>query len=117
MQSIHKHMIVHADLKPANLVIVNGSVKIIDFGISKDCGANTTRIHRDDNTGTVNYMSPEAIANGVLKAEFVVMVFEFFFSIHYICASCCSPSNSSFTYTHTHAVNVAQWSPLDTQTV
>lgn len=54
---------VHADLKPANLVIVNGSIKIIDFGISMKCSANTTAIHRTDNIGTVNYMSPEAIAN------------------------------------------------------
>jgi serine/threonine protein kinase len=74
MQSIHEHMMVHSDLKPANLVIVNGSIKIIDFGISKDCGANTTRIHREDNTGTVNYMSPEAIANGALQAETIKMV-------------------------------------------
>jgi serine/threonine protein kinase len=59
---------VHSDLKPANLVIVNGGVKIIDFGISKDCGVNTTRIHREDNTGTLNYMSPEAIANGAVHA-------------------------------------------------
>jgi serine/threonine protein kinase len=63
MQSIHQHKMVHADLKPANLVIVNGSIKIIDFGISMNCGANTTAIHRDDNTGTLNYMSPEAISN------------------------------------------------------
>lgn len=70
MQSIHQHKIVHADLKPANLVIVNGSIKIIDFGISMQCGANTTSIQREDNTGTVNYMSPEAISNrGELQSD------------------------------------------------
>jgi serine/threonine protein kinase len=53
---------VHSDLKPANLVVVQGGVKIIDFGIAKRCGTNTTAIHREDNTGTVNYMSPEAIS-------------------------------------------------------
>ena len=63
MQSIHQHKMVHADLKPANLVIVDGTIKIIDFGISMQCGHNTTAIHRDENTGTVNYMSPEAISN------------------------------------------------------
>lgn len=67
---------VHADLKPANLVIVDGSIKIIDFGISMQCGANTTAIHRDDNTGTVNYMSPEAIANnGVLATSGLLLSF------------------------------------------
>ncbi|KAJ1845345.1 Dual-specificity kinase, spindle pole body (SPB) duplication and spindle checkpoint function, partial [Coemansia sp. RSA 2708] len=38
-----------------------GSLKLIDFGIAKAIGNDTTNIHRENQIGTVNYMSPEAI--------------------------------------------------------
>ena len=58
---MHDERVVHADLKPANFVIAQGQVKIIDFGIAKACSTNTTAIHRENITGTVKYMSPEAL--------------------------------------------------------
>ncbi len=36
-------------------------MKLIDFGIAKAIPNDTTNIHRDHQTGTVNYMAPEAI--------------------------------------------------------
>lgn len=63
MQSVHAARVVHADLKPPNFMIVNGCLKLIDFGISKACGNNTTAIHREDPSGTLNYMAPEAVRN------------------------------------------------------
>lgn len=35
VQTIHEAKIVHGDLKPANFLIVAGSLKLIDFGIAK----------------------------------------------------------------------------------
>ena len=61
VQAIHDQKIVHTDLKPANFVLIEGSLKLIDFGIAKAIGNDTTNIHRDTQIGTVNYMSPEAI--------------------------------------------------------
>lgn len=61
VQVIHDEKIVHSDLKPANFVLVKGSLKLIDFGIAKAIPNDTTNISRDQQIGTANYMSPEAI--------------------------------------------------------
>jgi serine/threonine-protein kinase TTK/MPS1 len=45
--TIHKSNIVHSDLKPANFVVVKGSLKLIDFGIAKKVSDDTTNIQRD----------------------------------------------------------------------
>ena len=44
----------HRDIKPENLMIGNdGNVRIIDFGLSKECNQTTT------NCGTDFYVAPE----------------------------------------------------------
>ena len=48
-------------MKPANFILVQGQVKLIDFGIANAIANDTTNIQRDHQVGTVNYMSPEAI--------------------------------------------------------
>ena len=58
---IHQERIVHGDLKPANFIFVQNSLKIIDFGISRPIQKNTTNITRNFHVGTLNYMSPEAV--------------------------------------------------------
>ncbi|KAF9682589.1 hypothetical protein SADUNF_Sadunf05G0124700 [Salix dunnii] len=57
---IHEERIVHSDLKPANFLLVKGSLKLIDFGIAKAIMSDTTNIQRDSQVGTLSYMSPEA---------------------------------------------------------
>ncbi|GES92648.1 Pkinase-domain-containing protein [Rhizophagus clarus] len=59
--AIQLEKIVHTDLKPANFIIINGTLKLIDFGIAKTIPNDTTNIHRDQHVGTINYMSPEAL--------------------------------------------------------
>lgn len=62
VHTIHEARIVHGDLKPANFLIVGGTLKLIDFGIAKAIQAeDTTKIVRDCQVGTPNYMSPEAL--------------------------------------------------------
>lgn len=60
VSTIHEERIVHSDLKPANFMLVRGSLKLIDFGIAKAIMNGTTNIQRDAQVGTLNYMSPEA---------------------------------------------------------
>ncbi|XP_007484314.1 dual specificity protein kinase TTK isoform X2 [Monodelphis domestica] len=61
VHTIHQHGIVHSDLKPANFLIVDGMLKLIDFGIANQIQPDMTSIIKDSQVGTVNYMPPEAI--------------------------------------------------------
>ncbi|KAF5389275.1 hypothetical protein D9757_003497 [Collybiopsis confluens] len=61
VQVIHEEKIVHSDLKPGNFVLVKGQLKLIDFGIANAIANDTTNIQREQQIGTLNYMSPEAI--------------------------------------------------------
>ena len=64
VQSVHEQDIVHSDLKPANFLIVQGRLKLIDFGIANAIDTdNTINVHRDHHVGTPNYMSPESITD------------------------------------------------------
>ncbi|CAG9463572.1 unnamed protein product [Pedinophyceae sp. YPF-701] len=64
VDEIHRERIVHSDLKPANFLVVEGTLRLIDFGIAKAISSDTTSIAREGQVGTLNYMSPEAIAGG-----------------------------------------------------
>ncbi|KAF1989613.1 Pkinase-domain-containing protein [Aulographum hederae CBS 113979] len=60
--AVHAHDIVHSDLKPANFLLVSGSLKLIDFGIANAIDIeHTVNVHRDSHVGTPNYMSPESL--------------------------------------------------------
>lgn len=61
VNTIHEERIVHTDLKPANFLFVKGDLKLIDFGIAKAISDDTTNIHRENQVGTLNYISPEAL--------------------------------------------------------
>ena len=45
--AIHNQNIIHSDLKPANFLLVEGCLKLIDFGIAKTIPNDTTNIQRD----------------------------------------------------------------------
>lgn len=59
--AVHDYDIVHSDLKPANFLLVQGRLKLIDFGIANAIQDNTVNVHREQQIGTPNYMSPEAL--------------------------------------------------------
>jgi serine/threonine protein kinase len=44
---VHEQRIVHSDLKPANFLLVEGQLKLIDFGIAKAICGDTTSIARE----------------------------------------------------------------------
>lgn len=71
VEEIHRHGIVHADLKPVNFILVQGQLKLIDFGIAGSIDPGGTSIVKDYQIGTINYMAPEALRNRALDASFV----------------------------------------------
>lgn len=69
VQAVHEKRIVHSDLKLGNFVIVQGELKIIDFGISKQIEGDTVNVYEESIMGTIDYMSPEMFTstNGHFK--------------------------------------------------
>ncbi|XP_007903238.1 dual specificity protein kinase Ttk [Callorhinchus milii] len=61
VHTIHQHGIIHSDLKPANFLMVEGMLKLIDFGIANQIQPDVTSIIKDAQVGTLNFMAPEAI--------------------------------------------------------
>ena len=58
----HKQGILHRDIKPANIMLsVDGSVKLLDFGIAVGLTSDSALKKKGPTLGTPNYMSPEQI--------------------------------------------------------
>lgn len=71
LSAVHQLGIIHRDIKPANVLLgSNGSVKVTDFGISKDIRdkeQNTSLTMTGTMIGTADYMSPEQTRNEELS--------------------------------------------------
>lgn len=55
LQYLHRHATLHRDLKPNNILVVDGQVKVLDFGLATSVGKTS------NHAGTLSYMSPEVI--------------------------------------------------------
>ncbi len=60
LEAVHEHGVLHGDLKPANVFLVDGRAKLVDFGTSKIHGLE--RLTRTGElAGTPAFMAPELI--------------------------------------------------------
>jgi serine/threonine-protein kinase len=68
LEHAHEHGIVHRDIKPANVMLLpNGQVKLMDFGIAKLEASQLTAAGQF--FGTPLYMAPEQAGNGVVDGR------------------------------------------------
>src|SRR5688572_22542594 len=66
---VHRMGLIHRDLKPANVMVLDdGNVKLLDFGIARANGESTITQH-GMLVGTVLYMSPEQVRGDELDAR------------------------------------------------
>lgn len=63
---LHHHSIIHRDIKPQNILISDGRVKVADFGIAI---LKTTEKISESRSGTAMYMSPEQIKGQDIDAR------------------------------------------------
>jgi tetratricopeptide (TPR) repeat protein/TolB-like protein len=62
LRAAHDRGVVHRDVKPGNIMLTPGGVKLLDFGIADVGGARVTR--EGALVGTLGYMSPERASGG-----------------------------------------------------
>lgn len=83
---MHERGIVHADLKPNNIMLGPGVVKVIDFGLARIDGESTGRLQ-----GTPEYMAPETAACKLVNER--TDIFNFGATMYRLLTGCYPPES------------------------
>ncbi len=65
-----KPQVIHRDIKPANVILLkDGTAKIVDFGIARVVGIETSTLQTGQLLGSLSYLSPEQINSAPIDAR------------------------------------------------
>jgi eukaryotic-like serine/threonine-protein kinase len=65
-----KPQVIHRDIKPANVILLtDGTAKIVDFGIARVVGVETSTLQTGQLLGSLSYLSPEQINSAPIDAR------------------------------------------------
>ena len=78
LEYVHKHKIIHLDIKPSNFMLNNDKLKLLDFGVSTTLGIRPTAI-----TGTGGYLSPEQICKDSVDERTDIFALGITFSVFF----------------------------------
>lgn len=66
----HQRGVIHRDIKPSNIMVAQGRVKVLDFGLARlDTGVDNTRTETGVVQGSLRYMSPEQAQGEQAKVD------------------------------------------------
>jgi serine/threonine-protein kinase len=66
----HEHNVIHRDIKPANIMVMpGGSVKVMDFGLSRRTSEMSSVSNAGEIVGTIAYLSPERFLGKLADAR------------------------------------------------
>ena len=67
---LHENGLLHADLKPNNILLAPHAAKLIDFGLAREIGEDTGRLQ-----GTPEYMAPETATRKIVDVASEIFSF------------------------------------------
>jgi Tol biopolymer transport system component len=75
LDKAHRAGVVHGDLKPGNIFLINSGAKLVDFGVTDVAPDTATLGEESVLAGTIPYMAPEQLDGGTVDGRTDIFAF------------------------------------------